>query len=37
MAKVAKDLKDLDMDVLRFKKLLNEAQPAAIATKEKDN
>lgn len=37
MAKVAKDLKDLDMDVLRFKKLLNEAQPGTIATKEKDN
>jgi len=34
MAKVAKDLKDLDMDVLRFKKLVGEAQPA---NKEKDN
>jgi hypothetical protein len=36
MAKVVKDLKDLDMDVLRLKKLVNEAQPAAIA-KDKDN
>jgi len=36
MAKVAKDLKDLDMDVLRFKKLVSEAQPS-LANKEKDN
>jgi len=35
MAKVTKDLKELDLDVVRLKKLVSEAQPT-LTTKDKE-